>query len=153
MTIWDDFIIKALAEETQRFEPMLPIEFGSDLSCGDDIDSLATELAGDSPRLVIQAIYRRLITPRGGLLDDPDYGLDLHEFLELAMVPAQLATIPGRVQVEVLKDDRVQACTVEVTHATAERLGVRISLTLADGPHAFAVAVTPGSSALEELEQ
>ena len=79
--------------------------------------------------VVVQAIYRRLNTPRGTLrgLDDPNgtdenegeneanYGFDVANFVGQIGYPAVLVAIPGRVRAEIQKDERVINATVRAT--------------------------------------
>lgn len=64
-------------------------DYGTDLSCVVDLDAGLAEVTGNT--LLAQALARRLITPRGGLLDDPNYGYDLTQFLNADIGPTDLA--------------------------------------------------------------
>jgi hypothetical protein len=95
-------------------------------------------------RVVAQAIYRRLTTPRGKLRDGDDgaaYGLDLSEYVGQAGYPTAVNTLPGIVAAEIRKDDRVASVDVEAAIARAENGDVSITLdlsvTLEDGESSF----------------
>lgn len=94
--------------------PVEPFEFGSDLSCGEDVTADWAELPKNSNLLVVQSIYRRLNTERGSLPDDPDYGFDLCGKLNKGMTQKGLLSIAGQVKAEILKDDRIEAVDVAV---------------------------------------
>jgi hypothetical protein len=90
-------------------------DFGRDLSC---TASLRTGRYVTGARLVAEAAYRRLTTPRGMLSggeEEAIYGLDLTELTGAIASDAEAATIGGRVQAELLKDDRVTSVEVSVT--------------------------------------
>ena len=59
-------------------------------------------------RLLAEAAIRRLRTQRGTLLYDPDYGLPLSLLLGRDMTQAELASIPGQIRNELLKDERLE---------------------------------------------
>lgn len=72
-------------------------------------------------RLLAEAMFRRLITDRGTLLDDPNYGFSLRTFLSAEMTPARRAALPGLVRLELQKDERLVEGSVRV-EVTEERL-------------------------------
>lgn len=97
----------------------MAIDYGSDLSCLDDLEEECRAIA--DPRLIIaQALVRRWSTPRGMLLDDPDYGTDLAEFMHDEVDDLSLARMRAEARAEALKDERVVDCTVvETTYNAA----------------------------------
>lgn len=66
----------------------------------------------DSPIVVAEACARRLMTPRGTLIGDPEYGFDLREMLGAKMTNVQRARIVSAIEEECRKDERVEACRV-----------------------------------------
>jgi len=78
---------------------------GSDLSCQDDLDAGMAEVSGVA--LLDEAAHRRINTPRGQLLTDPNYGIDVFDLLNSEGTPAQIAQIPGFVDQELAKDERI----------------------------------------------
>lgn len=93
-------------------------DFGTDVSC---IDGLKTGRIVSGRRLVAEAIYRRLTTPRGmlrGGIDEDDYGLDVLSLIGEVGSPSLLATWPGRIKNEVLKDERISNASVSVVDKT-----------------------------------
>jgi phage baseplate assembly protein W len=100
-------------------------DFGKDTSC--DSELRPGQLASGS-RLVAEAVYRRLTTPRGSLIgsdEEAEYGLDLLDLIGSSVVDADVAAMPGLIRNEVLKDERVKSVTVTVKKST---LGPSISL-------------------------
>lgn len=122
-------------------------DYGSDISTFPDLDPSFGLLTG--PRVVAEAVARRLMTPRGGLFYDPQYGFDLRALLNDATPDARLAAIASQVEDEALKDERVQAVQAFVTrNGQAGTLVVRIVLTLASGT--FPLTLTIGQVAAEQ---
>lgn len=116
-------------------------DFGLDLSCTDDLDPLLGEVTG--VELIKQAVHRRLITPRGQLIDDPDYGLDLFSFLSADMTAAELATIPSQVDGEILKEDEVSNSTTTATwDPRTSTLTLDIACETALGPFSLVLPVS-----------
>jgi hypothetical protein len=76
------------------------------------------------PAVVIQALYRRYTTPRGtlrGISDDDEdlaYGLDVSAYLGAVGDQTAIASLPGLMRSEGLKDDRVLDLTFAITPET-----------------------------------
>lgn len=126
-----------------------PVDFGRDLSCADDLEDDMAEVEG--PALVAQAIYRRLYTPRGALWQDPDYGLDLRDYLSRRMTAAEIAAIPGDVVKEILKDERVERATVKLTKQTLEVLEIMVNVEAGTGPFSLTISVTQAAVTLASV--
>lgn len=91
-----------------------------------------------------QAIGRRITTRRGTLAwigDDPDYGLDVRDYLGSDVDGAVAFRVGAMVQSEVMRDERVLACTASasITDGT-----LTLSLRLADaaGPFRLVLAIS-----------
>lgn len=130
------------------------------MSYGVDVWCASGVVAGRLARgrtVVAQALYRRLITPRGTLRggdEEAAYGLDLSEYVGAVGHETAVAALPGLVRGELLKDDRVADVNVAAT-SSADTAGLvsitlEIDVTLADEsePFALSVAVTDTSVAL-----
>ncbi len=120
-------------------------DFGTDLSLVDDLEPTMREVSGTE--LLGQALFRRLTTPRGMLLDDPDYGTDVREFVSWGALPTKLAAIPALVRAELLKDERVEAATVS-TAVAGGAVRLNISIDTGDGPFPLVVDVTQAGAVL-----
>lgn len=119
----------------------MAFSLGSDLSCVQDIDPGGLEVS--EKLCLVQAIARRLMTPRGRLIDDSNYGYDLSQWLGADIGPAELAQIRTFAQAECLKDERVQSVTITVTfQAAVNILLVQVALVAAQGPFQFVLAVS-----------
>jgi phage baseplate assembly protein W len=114
-------------------------ELGRDLSCLQDLDATGLEVSGRT--VLAQAVLRRLITPRGRLIDDANYGFDLTQFIDDDLGPADLARIRAGIEAECLKDERVAVVTAKVT-LTAGVMVVTVNLTDSAGPFTLVVAVS-----------
>lgn len=104
--------------------------FGVDIWC---TDSLFTARYARGPRVVLQALYRRLITPRGMLRggdEESAYGLDIAAYVGAVGYPTTIASIPGVVRAELLKDDRVSGIDVDVEKMEASDGTISLLLTV-----------------------
>lgn len=91
-----------------------------------------------------QAIGRRITTRRGTLAwigDDPDYGIDVRDFLGSDAGPSTAFRIGAAVQAEVLRDERVRGCEASAT-ITDGTLTLSLRLADADGPFRLVLAVS-----------
>lgn len=71
--------------------------------------------------LLAWALYRRLITPRGTLRggdDEANYGIDIADYVGAMGTVAAVAMLPGLVQGELSKDERVASVSA-LTPTTA----------------------------------
>lgn len=121
-------------------------DYGRDTSCTDDLrpGRIAT-----GATLVAEACYRRLTTPRGRLIDDPHYGLDVRALLQRGMTPAVIASIPGQVRAELLKDPRVRSMSVRVSRPSDTELVIDLDGATAAGP--FRLVLSVGALTVELL--
>jgi hypothetical protein len=120
--------------------PVAPFGYGTDLatplvdSSGVlDIDFTQTD-PSNAQQAIGQALLRRLVTPRGALITDPNYGFDVAGMCNRALTVDELRRLQRDVELECKKDDRVESALVNA------RLPNNTSLTLT-------IEVTPVSSA------
>jgi phage baseplate assembly protein W len=106
-----------------------------------DIDSAGREVTGI--RAVSEAIYRRLITPRGRLIGDPDYGLGLVSsvFESIDATPTAIAVLKSAVATECQKDERVFSIEVEGSFVQGA-LTLTITGESSEGPFALTLPVS-----------
>lgn len=124
------------------FNPNDPL--GTDISCVDDVDPNLTPVSG---RLALaQAIARRWITDPGELFYAPDYGAGLRSYLNAAIDSP--GAIAARLEAEARKDERVEACKVDVTFAQ-ERLEIVGRINDAQGPFTFTFQLTSATTVLD----
>lgn len=91
-----------------------------------------------------QAIGRRITTRRGTLGwigDDPDYGVDVRDFLGSDANAQSAFRVAAMVDAEVLRDERVLACKATAT-ITDGTLTLSLRLADADGPFRLVLAIS-----------
>jgi hypothetical protein len=94
-------------------------EFGRDISC---TTSLRTGRYSTGLRLVAEAAFRRLSTPRGTLqggVDEENYGLDLSSLIGSTATEADAAGLPSRISAELVKDERIDSASATLTAVTS----------------------------------
>lgn len=130
------------------------VYYGKDLSCVTDFAVDGRTVDPASGLGVAQAVVRRLITPRGALLDDQRYGYDLRGALAQPTALTSPNTIELAAQLEIGEDERVAASTVDITIDYGPPLRLTASIVLwlknQNGPFRFVFAVTPDSAELLE---
>lgn len=115
--------------------------FGLDLSCVQDLDPHMTVTQGN--RLVAEAIARRLLTPKGGLIDDPNYGFDLVGAINSDISQADLGRIAAGINQEAQKDQRVFQANTQVTNVgTGPLLNLNITIALQTQQGPFTLVLT-----------
>lgn len=127
------------------------IDLGTDINTPDAAD-LDPYFAGVSGwRCLAQGLARRLVTPRGSLLDDPAYGYDLRSRLNDVITAADLSQLAGIVKREFEADERVERADATVTYASGA-LRVAAIITTATGTMRLVVAVSSVTSDLLAAE-
>lgn len=114
-------------------------DLGSDLSGVTDLTAEMLEVSGRM--CAVQAWARRLITPRASLVDDPNYGYDLTDYIDADVTDQEIKEIQGGVDEELVKDERCLACTSVVTFLSGA-LRVTAACQDADGPFRLVLQVT-----------
>lgn len=134
--------------------PAGALGYGVDLDCVTDITPTCDEVDPMSRVAVAQAAIRTLITPRGTLIDAPDYGFDVRKHCNRATTAAELRSVADQAAAAVRKDDRVDDATVTALYDDRERrLTVSVRLTCVDpelGTFALTFAVDESGAALLE---
>jgi phage baseplate assembly protein W len=103
---------------------------GSDLAGVDDLSPAMTEVSG---RVALaQSLARRLITPRGALIYDVNYGYDLNQWVNADVSQADIAQIQGYVRQEMLKDQRVISAQVSSQYVGPTQVTVAQTAIVAD---------------------
>lgn len=127
-----DAIDVAIADIDKEIgDPEDPLYYGRDVWCQFDVTPGWDTLAADDPKIVTNAVLRRLITERGSLLDDPDYGLDLRKRWHQAMSRQKREALALEIVAEARKDDRVERAIVNVEKLVGSDLqGLLASISL-----------------------
>jgi hypothetical protein len=121
------------------------VSYGVEIWCAGQL--VSSRLARGSA-VVVQALYNRLITPRGTLRggdEESAYGFDVAGYVGEVGTDIALAALPGIVRGELMKDDRVSDVLVTATTSTASDGTIAIVLeitgVLADSEEEFALTV------------
>jgi hypothetical protein len=129
----------------------MAVDPGTDTSC---MTGLRTGRLVSGARLIAEAAYRRLNTPRGTLRggeEEANYGLDLTECIGSAQTDADRAAMPGRISMELAKDERIVETHVEVTESTdgqAKSWDVLIECGTTAGPFSLRLGVSEVTTTL-----
>lgn len=118
----------------------MAVDFGSCWSCTDDLVMPSTMASGN--RVVAEAIVRRWGTPRGRLVDDPNYGLDLTSEVSNDLGPGDIARLSQAAAAEAQKDERVLSAKVTIVLTAAGILTIVGVITTANGPFQLVAAVS-----------
>jgi hypothetical protein len=128
------------------------MDYGIDLDCGEEGLSPTFELTAGRVALA-QAIAHRLQTPRGGLLDDPNFGIDVRSWLNDSGSPVRVFALRQALLAEVLKDERVQSAQARVTFApSGQTLTLQLSITPVDSDTPFALTLEVTRLTVELLD-
>ncbi len=112
-------------------------DLGRDTIC---TTSLRTGRFATGARLVAEADFRRLTTPRGMLRggeEEQNYGLDLTERIGSVATKADAAALGGQIRSELMKDDRHDEVTVTVVRSIsgpAESWNITVEAKTGAGP-------------------
>lgn len=119
--------------------------------------SLATDLSADcrvvSGRMALaEALIRRWSTPRGRLIDDPNYGTSLADSLNDDMRVGDIVRLQAAAEAEARKDERV-ADISSTALFVGNALTLTFSITDGEGPFTLTIAVTSVSVSLLQVSQ
>ena len=134
---------------------MADYDLGADINVSPDLDE-NEELVNDLACLS-QDILLRLDQPRGiddGTEDGAEYGYDVRAMLNESMTPQRLLECVVNIELEVLKDDRVDTCSAARSRfdSATRTLYVNLDVTTARGPHALSIVATPDNLTLIEAQ-
>lgn len=153
MTVLTDYLAEqvALFPVADRVAPS-KLGYGTDVSCVLDLASDLTMVDPQSTRAIGEAIIRRLITPRGALIDDGAYGTDLRGKLNTGMTQREISQLELQVRGEALKDDRVSEAQATIVMTQMRQMRVSLALTpvLSTQPFVLTFFVTADGIQLQE---
>lgn len=124
-------------------------DFGTDLSCVTDLTPQCTVVSGR--RLLAEAIARRLITPRGRLIGDPDYGTDITDLINDDVDATTIGAMRSAIVAECLKDERVVSAEVTITAPPGGTGSYKIDISLEDGDGPFPLTLDVSEVTVELL--
>lgn len=130
-------------------------DLGTDLATPSDADGLPdldpyfrTVTGAEG---LAQALLRRLVTPRGSLIDDAAYGFDLRLRINGNLRPGDLGHLAALIEAELLADERVSRTQASVTEE-ASGLSVAALVVSSAGPFRMVLAVSAVSASLVSVE-
>lgn len=108
--------------------------------------------------VVVQALFRRGITPKGTLRggdEELNYGFDISGYIGAVGDDVAMRSLPGQLQQEYLKDDRVLEVQVTpyIFTDAAKQVSIDLAVTgiLADSEEPFAFTIRANSVTVELL--
>lgn len=87
-------------------------DFGTDLACVTDLDPNMRTVTG--VRCLAECLVRRITTYLGGVIDAPDDGIDIREYLSADVTSNDLVVLKAEIEGELLKDERVVSARTEI---------------------------------------
>lgn len=117
---------------------------GTEMSC---TRGIRTGRFVSGARVVAEALFRRVTTPRGmlrGSEEEDNYGIDLADLVGSVESDADVASLPGRIRAECSKEDRAANVVVDVlrtVNGPSVTYRITIAADTADGPFALVVGV------------
>jgi hypothetical protein len=131
----------ALASLAPAPAPEAASGFGTDVSTIGDLDPYMPLISG--PRIVAEAVARRLQTARGLLDHAPGQGFDTYALLNKGFSSAELDNFRAIISAEAEADERVLSASVRVSfNAPILTLTISVDLTTAEGPFALVLEVS-----------
>lgn len=127
--------------------------FGLGWSCTTELTMPSIMVTGF--RIVAEATIRRWMCPRGGLLEDPNYGYDLTDAVGEDLGQDDLARMSQAASEEAKKDERVRECYVTmgvITTGDQPVLSVQATIETADGTFVLVAAVSSVTVTLLQVQ-
>lgn len=123
-------------------------DYGTDVYAVTDLDPAFGLVSGVTG--LAQALARRLITPRGLLGDDPNYGSDLRDRLQDGLDAGGVSGVKQAVEAECAKDERVASARADVSFSsTTNTLSIKVAVEPVEGrTFVLVLAVTTVTMAL-----
>lgn len=104
--------------------------FGTTWGGIQDVTSPALMVTGNTS--IAQMIIKRFTTPRGRLMSDPNFGLDLTQYVSKTMSAAQLSSLAKQCNAEAAKDERVSSASISLVF-TLGTITISGTVTMAAG--------------------
>ena len=130
-------------------------DLGTDINVSPDLDEDEGDVNGLA--CLAQDLLLRLDQPRGiddGTDDGAEYGYDVRALLNESMTPQRLLECVVNIELEVLKDDRVDTCSASRSRfdSTTRTLFINLDVTTAAGPHALSIVATADNLTIIEAQ-
>lgn len=125
-------------------------DLGVDISVLPDLDPSFALQKG--PRVLAEALVRRLITARGTLLSDASYGKDIRAFLGAAFDKGGLTRLKKAMEAEMARDERVNDVSVDLSYNSAtQTVSAQVAVSSGAGPFSLTLSITDVEVALLEV--
>lgn len=99
-------------------------EFGRDISCLEEVDPTFKLVQGDEK--LRQEIYRSIRTTAGTMFGDPDYSLDIDDFVHSRLSDVEMG---ARITARVKRNPNIRACVTEVVKTSSDTLKITVKAT------------------------
>ncbi len=97
-------------------------------------------------QVLAQSLIRRQTTPRGSVITSPNDCIDVRQFLSKGVSSQQTAALAQSIRAELLRDQRVLACSVNITLNTATgAMVIAETVQSSVGPFTLTLTLTAGS--------
>lgn len=129
----------------------MTVDYGTEIDMGDDLDFAADGSVVSGIPLLKQVALIRVSTPRGSVIDAPDDGICLTDWLSKAMTPDVVASLEGTIEAEEMKDERFTAAKATVDTSllfTEESFSVELELDSGAGPFTLTLGVSDAGVAI-----
>lgn len=125
-------------------------DYGTCISCVSDVGARWKYVSG--PRVVAEALVRRLSTPRGKLKYDLEYGTDMRDYLNHGTTPQGRFEAAQAAEAECLKDERVDSVALDASYNFAtQTLNITLGVKLTTGV-TFKLVVAVSALSVDLLE-
>lgn len=140
--------------------PTEPLGYGTDISCGTDVDPTLALVDPMSTDGLAQSLIRRWDCPRGMLPNDGkdarDYGLSLRSYVNSGVTRRDLNALQGRLEAEALKDPRFDSVQVKADVAfvgavASIAVAVRVRPKAPSTPFSLVLAVSSASIVIDSI--
>jgi hypothetical protein len=103
--------------------------------------------------VLIQSQLRRIASPRGTLIDDPDYGSDVTRYCNDDIDPRDVGSIAAEMDAEFVKDERVKSSTTTATLDDEGGLTTNSEIEDLFGPFSLVLSISKVTVKVLEVRQ
>jgi hypothetical protein len=128
---------------------MATVDFGTDIACVTDVGPKFSFVSGMVN--LGNALCRRLITQRGTLLYDLNYGTDIRARLNSGNLPSNITSLQADIENECEKDPRIDSCTAVVAFNQAAQNAI-ITLAGVGGQGPFTLVLLASQLTVQLLQ-
>lgn len=118
-----DYVEEMIAELVQVPVVTEP-DGGRDISCLEEVDQTFKLVQGDEK--LRQEIFRSIRTSSGTMFGDPDYSLDIDDFIHSRISDVEMG---ARITARVKRNPNIRACVTEVVKTSSATFKITIKAT------------------------